>query len=239
MVQRLYLIEIVDGITQQQCCRLRNAKGLVAEPLVVRADQSHDVSAGREAHQGVVLALDTELLCIFSQILHGIGNVVQRRVVGSIQERTIPQHEHRIAQIVQLVRDGCALVQLCRGVASVAGHHDHIFGVFRFCREIKHLHHAQRRVCLDLFRCIHLPCDLHALVVVLDHKVHALGGILRGCPAHIALDRRVVVFCAALDPLVAVGVKARTLDAGVFPQLLHRGLLCDVRLSKLCCKSRK
>ena len=89
--------------------------------------------------------------------------------------------------------------------------------------------------------CINLPTGLLAASTdqALAEFVHALGGILRGCPAHIALDRRVVVFCAALDPLVAVGVKARTLDAGVFPQLLHRGLLCDVRLSKLCCKSRK
>ena len=197
------------------------------------------MSAGRKAHQRIVFALNAKLICIFGQVLYGIGNIVQWRIVGCIQERAVPQHKSRIAQLVQLVGNGCALVQLCGGVAAVAGHHDGVLCVGCFSREIIQLHHDQRRIFRNFFRGIHLPCDLYAPVVVFDHKVHAFGGILGSRVAYIALNGRIIVLRAALDPFVAVGIVAGAFDAGVLPQLFHGRLCCDVRLAVLCSKCRK
>ena len=238
VVHRLDFKEIVDGVAQQQRRRLRDAKGLVAELLVVRADQAHDVAAGGKAHHGVVVALHTELICVLIQIFQRVADVVYRCIVTGVQEGAVPQHEHRIAQLMQLVCDGRALVQLCRGVAAVAGHHHDVLCVLGLGREIEQLHHAQRRSLGDLLLGVDLPGDLHTLVVVFNDKVHALGCIFGRRVADVARDRRIVIRRIALDPLVAVSIEPGPLDAGVFPQFLHGRLGGDVRLPILGCECR-
>ena len=241
MVERLRLIKIVDGVRQQQCTGLRHAVVRVAQ--LFAAKDACDLPAGRIAHQRIILRLHAELLGIRSDELDGPAKVFQRGIVRGVQTDAVAQRKHRIALLVQLPRRGNAAAHLTAVEQCVAGKHHGVLCARLLGREIIQLGPVTAGVLRDLLRAEQLVGDLCPSVVGLDQVVH---------PGHTAVDRLgadhlfhgVVVLAvpqqvAVTLPDIYISIKARALDAGVFPQLLHRGLRRDLRCAVFCRRDRQ
>ena len=237
MIQQFDLVEVDDRIGHKQRTGLRHAISAPADLLV--AEQSSQLSARGKRRNGIPFRLYAKPFCILRDELHGAANIVQRCIVRCVQKRPIPQHKYGITHRMQLAGSRAALFHFRSDGAAVARQHHCIAPARSFRRVIKQLHHAQRRIFRNFFRSVHLPCDLYALIVVFDYKVHRIRTLidqLRLC----ILGQRFIIPVIAFDGqhFPAISIVSGCFQRRVLPQFPHGGLRCDIGLAQLCRKCR-
>ena len=94
------------------------------------------------AYNGIILRLHAKLSCMFRDVVHRADHILQRRIVGSLHAEAVAQHEHRIAQCVQVPCSGNALADLRTDHNRITADHQRIFLVCLrpFCRQIIQFH---------------------------------------------------------------------------------------------------
>ena len=188
------------------------------------------LSAGGKAHQGVVLWLHAKFLCMGRDIFHRPGQVLQGSIVAHIHPDAVPQHEHPVPHIMELGRRCHTLPQLAAGKGNVAAQHHRKFGVCLLRREIIQFHRCLGWRGGDLLLRVDLVGYLTACIVVFYYQVQGCRTVLCLFLACVFCQGLVLKAssqqCAAIIG-VAKGEDARLCNAGVLPDLLHRGLGCD------------
>ena len=141
LIQRFHHGQVHDGVTQQQSTGLLGTVISIAMFLIGKG--SHDLSAGRKAHQRIILRLHTELPGMGRDKLYRIGKILNGRIAAHVDPGAIPQHEHSVALFMQLVGRRAALFHLRGHGAAVAGHHQRVLAARLLAREIIQLHTPQ------------------------------------------------------------------------------------------------
>ena len=171
-------------------------------------------------------------------ILHCPRHIFHGCVAACPYPDTVAQHKRSITHLVHLPRRRYALADLGAGDQGISTQHQCIFPVFRFSlrRKIVQLHNIPAGVLRNFLCRIQRVGDLDARIIIPDQLVEALCRIL--CRPLVGelfkfLCTPVGLFQGAVL-LTRVGVQAGAHDAGIFPQLIHRGLRGNVSFAVFC-----
>ena len=179
IIERLELQKGIYRVAQQHCARLRQAVVFIAHRI--GAEQAGDLSTGGIAQDRVILCPYTKLLCMLSDILHGTGHILQRRIVGRFYADPVAQHEHRVAHFVQVPCRGNAFADFRADHNGISSDHQHIFLVRLciFCRHIIQFYTIPAGILSDLFCRIERKSHLLSGIVCSDQVIQSICRILR------------------------------------------------------------